>query len=154
MADLQAHVPQAIQNGFRDLLAPGGLLVGQDEQQIDVGFRRHQPAAIAAGGDDGHALGAGGDRRAIEMTGGGGVEDADDFVLNETQPFGAAAAVAILQQHLLRHRAGLDHFGLEQLRHRGTKNVLAAGMLFRERIDRGGNPRGIETIVRILGWFP
>ena len=71
VADLQPHVPQAIENGLGDLLAPGGLLVGQDEQQIDVGFRRHQPAAIAAGGDHRHALGAGGDRRAIEMPGGG-----------------------------------------------------------------------------------
>ncbi len=67
VADLQAHVPQAIENGFGDLLAPGGLLVGQDEQQIDVGFRRHQPAAIAAGGDHRHALGAGRDWRVIEM---------------------------------------------------------------------------------------
>ena len=96
VADLQSHVPQAIENGFGDLLAPGGLLVGQDEQQIDVGFRRHQAAAIAAGGDHGHALGAGGDRRAIEMPRGGGVEDADDLVLHEAQPLGAAPAVAIL----------------------------------------------------------
>jgi hypothetical protein len=39
VADLQPHVPQAIQNRLGDLLAPGGLLVGQHEQQIDVGFR-------------------------------------------------------------------------------------------------------------------
>ncbi len=32
VADLQPHVPKTIENGFRDLLAPGGLLVGQDEQ--------------------------------------------------------------------------------------------------------------------------
>ena len=149
VADLQAHVPQAIQDGFRDLLAPGGLLVGQDEQQIDVGFRRHQPAAIAAGGDDRHALGAGGNRRAIEMAGGGGEQDADDFVLDEAQPLGAAPAVTVLQQHGLRRRARRDHFGLQQLRHRGAKHILAAGMSFGERIDRGGDPRGIETIVRL-----
>ena len=72
VADLQPHVPQAIENGFGDLLAPGGLLVGQDEQQIDVGFRRHQAAAIAAGRDHRHALGARRHRRTIEMPGGGG----------------------------------------------------------------------------------
>ena len=83
VADLQPHVPQAIEDGFGDLLAPGGLLVGQDEQQIDVGFRRHQAAAVAAGGDDRHALGAGGDMRAIEMPRRGRIEDADDFVLHE-----------------------------------------------------------------------
>ena len=147
VADLQSHVPQAIQDGFGDLLAPGGLLVGQDEQQIDVGFRRHQAAAIAAGGDDRHALGAGGDRRVIEMARGGGEQDADDFVLDETQPLGAAPAVTILQQHGLRDRAGLDHFGLQQLRHGGAKHILAPGMLFGERVDRGGDPRGIETFV-------
>ena len=104
VADLQPHVPQAIQDGFRDLLAPRGLLVGQDEQQIDVGFRRHQPAAIAAGGDHRHPFGAGRNRRAIQMAGRSGEQDADDFVLDETQPFGAAPAVAVLQQHLLGDR--------------------------------------------------
>ena len=131
VADLQPHVPQAIEDGLGDLLAPGGLLVGQDEQQIDIGFRRHQSAAVAAGGDHRHALGAGGDRRAIEMPGGGRIQDADDLVLHEAQPFGAAPAVPILQQHRLRRRAGLDHLGLQQLRQRGAKNILAAGMLLR-----------------------
>ena len=58
MADLQAHVPQAIENRFSNLFAPSVLLVGQDEQQIDVGFRRHQSAAVTTGGDHRHALGA------------------------------------------------------------------------------------------------
>ena len=81
------------------------------------------------------------------MPRGGGIEDADDFVLDETQPLGAAPPVPVLQQHRLRDRAGRDHFGLEQLRHRGTEQILAAGMLFGKRIDRGGDPRGIETFV-------
>ena len=147
VADLQPHVPQAIQDGFGDLLAPGGLLVGQDEQQIDIGFRRHQPAAIAAGGDHRHALGAGGDRRAIEMAGCRRIEDADDFVLHETQPLGAAPAVTVLQQHRLRHRAGRHHFGFQQLRHGGAEHILASGVFFGERVDRGGDPRGVETFV-------
>ena len=83
------------------------------------------------------------------MAGGGGIQDADDLVLHEAQPFGAAPAVPILQQHRLRHRAGLDHFGLQQLRHRGAKHILAAGMLGGERVDRGGDPRGIETVVDV-----
>ena len=40
VADLQPHVPQAIQQRLGDGLAPGGLLVGQEKQQIDVGARR------------------------------------------------------------------------------------------------------------------
>ena len=113
VADLQPHVPQAIQDGFGDLLAPGGLLVGQDEQQIDIGFRRHQSAAVAAGGDHRHALGAGGDRRAVEMARGGGEQDADDFVLHEAQPLGAAPAVTVLQQHGLRGGARRGQLGLQ-----------------------------------------
>ena len=50
-------IPQAIENGFGDRLAPCGLLVGQQEQQIDVGAGRLQPAAVAAGRDDRHAFG-------------------------------------------------------------------------------------------------
>ena len=147
VADLQSHVPQAIQNGFGDLLAPGGLLVGQDEQQIDVGFRRHQAAAVAAGGDHRHALGAGGDRRAIEMPRGRGKQDADDLVLHEAQPLGAAPPVPILQQHGLSGGARRDQFGLQELRGGGAENVLAPGMLRGERVDRRGNPCGIETLV-------
>ncbi len=116
VADLQPHVPQAIQDRFGDLLAPGGLLVGQDEQQIDVGFRRHQSAAIAAGGDHRHALGARGDRRAVEMPRGGREQDADNFVLHVTQPFGAAPAVTILQQNSLGGGARRHQFGLQELR--------------------------------------
>ena len=77
------------------------------------------------------------------------IQDADDFVLHEAQPLGAAPAVAVLQQHRLRRGARLDHLGLQQLRHRGAKHILAAGMFFGERIDRGGDPRGIETVVRL-----
>ena len=55
--DLQPHVPEAIEDRFRDRLAPGGLLVGKQEQQIDVGARRQQAAAIAAGRDHRHAFG-------------------------------------------------------------------------------------------------
>ena len=50
-------VPQDIEHELDDALAPGGLLVGQEEQQIDVGAGRQRAAAIAAGGHDGHALG-------------------------------------------------------------------------------------------------
>ncbi len=149
VADLQSHVPQTIQDGLGDLLAPGGLLVGQDEQEIDVGFRRHQAAAIAAGGDHRHALGARGNRRAIEMARGGGEQDADDLVLDEAQPFGAAPPVPILQQYGLRRGARGNQFGLQQFRHGGAKNIFAAGEFLGERVDRGGNPRGIETFVGV-----
>ncbi|MEY9281357.1 hypothetical protein ABIA03_002549 [Bradyrhizobium yuanmingense] len=114
VADLQPHVPEAIENGFGDLLAPGGLLVGQDEEQIDVRFRRHQPAAVAAGRDHRHALGAARDRRAVEMARRGRIQDADDLVLHVAQPLGAAAAVAVLQKDRLGGGARRDQLRLEQ----------------------------------------
>jgi hypothetical protein len=147
VADLQPHVPQAIQNCFGDLFAPGGLLVGQDKQQIDVGFRRHQAAAIAAGGDHCHALGTGGDRRPIQMLRRGLEQDADDLVLDEAQSFGTAPAVPVLQQHGLRGGTRRDQLGLQQLRGGGAKQVLAPDVLFGKRVDGCGNPSGIETIV-------
>ena len=69
VADPEPHVPQAIEYRLGDRLAPGGLLVGKQKQQIDVGSRRQHAAAVAAGGDDGHALGLGGVLRGIEMLG-------------------------------------------------------------------------------------
>ena len=82
------------------------------------------------------------------MPGRRGVEDADDLVLHEAEPFGAAPAVAILQEQRLRRGACRDQFGLEQLRHRGAELVLAAGVLFGKCIDRRGDPNGLETIIR------
>jgi hypothetical protein len=145
--DLQPHVPKAIKNSLGDLLAPGGLLVGQDEQQIDIGFRRHQPAAIAAGGDDRHALGTRGRRRLIEMAGRRGEQDTDDFILHEAQPFGAVPAVTILQQQCLRDGARRNQFGLQELRGGGAEQVLASGMRDGERVHRGADPCGVETFV-------
>ena len=87
VADLEPGVPQAIEDGFRDRLAPGGLLVGQQEQQIDVGAGRLQPAAVAAGGDHRHALGLGRILRRIEMLARELEQQADDSRL----PAGTAA---------------------------------------------------------------
>ena len=92
VADLESHVPQAIEDRLGDRLAPGGLLVGQQEQQIDVGARRQQAAAVAAGRDDRHALGFRRVLRRIEVLGDELEQHADDLVLHEAQPLGAAPA--------------------------------------------------------------
>ena len=60
MADLQAHVPQAVEHGFDHLLRPGRLLPWRQEPDIDVGKRRHLAATISADGDEHEALGRGG----------------------------------------------------------------------------------------------
>ena len=59
MADFEPHVPQAIEQRFGDLFAPGGLLVGQEKQEIDVRAGGEQAAAIAAGRDHRHPFGFG-----------------------------------------------------------------------------------------------
>jgi len=83
------------------------------------------------------------------MAGGGGEQNADDFVLDETQPFGAAPPVTIPEQNRLRRRTRLDEFGLQQLCNRGAENVLMSGMFRRQRVDRGGDPRRVETFVSL-----
>ena len=150
MADLQPHVPQAIENGFGDRLAPGGLLVGKQEQQIDVGLRRHQAAAVAAGGDDRHPLGVGRDQALVEMPRRRLEQQADDGVVQVAQPLGAAAAVPVLQQLRLGRGAPLGEFALEELGDRGAKRVVAALELCGKRIDLGADARGIE--VRLDRW--
>ncbi len=54
--DLEAEIPQRIEHRLGDALAPGGLLIGKQKQEIDVGARRQQAAAIAADRDHRHAL--------------------------------------------------------------------------------------------------
>jgi len=97
----------------------------------------HQSTAITAGRDHRHALGTGGNRRAIEMARGRVEQDSDDFVLDETQPFGASPPMPVLQQDGLSRFAGGDKFGLQQFRHGGAKNIFASGVLRGERVDRG-----------------
>ncbi|MGY3405279.1 hypothetical protein ACVWZV_001392 [Bradyrhizobium sp. GM5.1] len=149
VTDLQPHVPEAIENGLGDLLAPGGLLVGQDEEQIDVGLGGHQAAAIAAGRHHCHALGTARNRRAVEMAGRGRIQDADDLVLHVAQSLGAAPAMTVLQQDRLCRSARGNQLGLEQLRHGRAERVLASLVLLGKRIDRGGDPRGVEAIVHL-----
>ena len=83
------------------------------------------------------------------MFGGGGVQDADDLVLYEAQPLRTMPAVAIPEQHGLRLGARRDQLRLQQLRHRRAEGVFTARMLLGERIDRRGDPRGLETVVTL-----
>ena len=57
VADLEAEVPQEVEHVLDDALAPGGLLVGQQEQEIDIGAGRQHAAAVAADRHHRHALG-------------------------------------------------------------------------------------------------
>ncbi len=128
MADLEPHVPQAIEDRLGDRFAPGGLLVGQQEQEIDVGAGRQDAAAVAAGGDDRHAFGLGRILRRIEVLLGEFEQDADDLVLHLAQPLGAAPAAPVRQQQLLGLGAPARQRCLEMLGDRIAHLAVAAGM--------------------------
>ena len=148
VADLQPGVPQAIEDAFGDLLAPGGLLVGQHEQQIDVGAGRLQPAAVAAGGDHRHALGLGRVVRRVEMLARELEQQADDGVFHLAQPLGAAAAVAVFQQQFLGLGAAFDQRGLQPLRDGRAQFLLAAGMVLGEFFELGGDGARVDQVAR------
>ena len=48
LADLEAQVPEAVEHALDQALPPGGLLVGGDEEEVDVGEGRHLRPAVAA----------------------------------------------------------------------------------------------------------
>ena len=126
MADLEPQVPQEVEHVLHHALAPGRLLVGQQEQEIDVGERSQQTAAVAAGGHDCHVLGVGGIGGAIDV-GNGVVEDeADELVLEQRQALRTAPAVAIVGELL----GGLGARGpqqlLQPLQHGGTRRMGGA----------------------------
>ena len=100
MADLQPQVPQHVEDELDDAFAPGGLLEGAQEQQVDVRSRRQLAAAIAAGRHHRDTLGAGGILGVIDMLGGEVVDHLDDGVLQQRQ--GARCRQA--RQAFLLHR--------------------------------------------------
>ena len=56
VADLLAQVPQHVEDGLDHALAPGRLLVGEQEEEVDVGPGRQRGAAVAADRRDAEPL--------------------------------------------------------------------------------------------------
>src|SRR5579863_3946593 len=81
------------------------------------------------------------------MPGGGIKENADDFVLDEAQPFGAATAVPVLQEHGLRLFARGNQFGLQEPGYASAKNILASSMLTCQRVDCSRNPCTVKAVI-------
>ena len=74
-------------------------------------------------------------------------QHADDVVLHAAQPFGAAAALAILQQQLLGALTPGRQRDLEPLRDRAPQLLLGAGVLFGERGEVGDDRGFVEQEV-------
>src|SRR5262249_3532358 len=95
VADFEAEIPEEIEHVFGDALAPGGLLVGKQEQKIDVGAWRQHAAPVSSLGDDGHVLGGGWVLGAIDVVGGEVVGKPDQGILELGQALGASPPVAV-----------------------------------------------------------
>jgi len=148
VADLEPHVPQAIEDRLGDGFAPGGLLVRQQEQEIDVGAGRQDAAAVAAGGDDRHVLGPRGIARRIKMLLGEFEQQADDLVLHEAEPLGAAATPPVLEQQLLGLCPPAPERGLEKLADGIAPVTVAAGVALGDGLQLGRDRGRIEEIGR------
>ena len=88
---------------------------------------RQHAAAVAAGGDDRHALGFRRVLRGIEVLGRELVQHADDLVLHEAQPLGAAPPVPVLDQQVLGRGASLHQRGLDAAGDREAQFARVAG---------------------------
>ena len=60
------------------------------------------------------------------------------------QPFGAAPAVAVLEQELFGVRARGRQRRLQTLRHRGAQFALASRIGLGERLELGGDRRAVD----------
>jgi hypothetical protein len=141
--DLEPHIPQAIEDRLRDRLAPRGLFVGQNKQEIDVGAGSHQAAPVAAGCHDRHALRFRTAFRRVEMFGRELEQDADDLVLNEAQVGGAAQAKPVLKQVCFRRLARVRQRALEP--HGDRDPQLLLPFVMRHQLFELGRDRvGVE----------
>ena len=68
MTDLELQVPQHIEHRLHDALAPRGLLVGKQEQQVDIGSGCKRAAPVAAGRHQSKTLAERSLARGVEMS--------------------------------------------------------------------------------------
>ena len=144
VTDLLAHIPQAIEQRLGDRFSPRGLLVGQDKEQIDVGARCQQPAAITAGRDHRHALGRRARLRRIKRVGGKLEQDADDLILGLAQPLSATPPMTVFQQQFFGLRARLGERRFETAGDGGAQFAIAPGMGAGKGLEVGHDRRAVE----------
>ena len=136
--DFEAQIPEQVQHVFRNALAPGRLLVGQQEQKIDVRSRCEQAAPIAAGRNDGHAFRVRRIGRPIDVDNGVIVDQPDQLVLKLAEPDSAPPPVAIDFKRRPRRLASDLHQTFEAFDDLGTRfDRRRAGVkMFRQLVTR------------------
>ncbi len=105
---------------------------------------RQDAAAVAAGGDDGHVLRFRGILRGVEMLGRELEQHADDLVLHEAQPLGAAPSVPVPDEQALGGGAPLHERDLEASRNRQAQFALVAGVDLGQTFELGRDGDRIE----------
>ena len=117
--DLQAEVPEQVEHEFDDLLAARRLLVGPQEQQIDVAERRHLAPAEAAGRDHAQPFGGAGIGGGIGAAV-GEVEDHADQLVHQERGRGQHRRPVVLERaRLLEAAADLGAAGRQRLAQQG-----------------------------------
>ncbi len=119
--DLEAEIPQHVEHVFGDALAPRRLLVGKQEQKVDVRSWRQHLAPVAACRYDRHALGIRRVRRPVDVRHRVVEEEPHQLVLEARQPRGAAAAVSVELELLARGLARCLDQRLETIEDRGAR---------------------------------
>ncbi len=146
VADGEAEVPEQIEDELDDALAPRRLLVGQQEEQIDVGARRQRSAAIAADRHHRHVFGGAARAGEIDVAGGEAKDGLDDRVLQGRQVGGAGRTLAVLLEARLgggtalgQHLLDARHDGDARLRRQEARLTGELGQLGLESLatDRG-----------------
>ena len=133
VADLQPHVPQQVEHELDDLLAARRLLVGTQEEKIDVGKRRQLAAAVAAGRHDAEPLGGAGIGGGIDALV-GEVEDHPDELVHQERGRGQHHVAIVAQRpRLLEAAADLGPARgqrlAQQRQHRRARRLAARGQV-------------------------
>src|SRR6185437_11520326 len=136
MADLQAQIPQHVENEFDDAFFPWRLLERPEKQKIDIRSRRQKPASITTRRDHSEPFGRCRVLRVIEMFDGKVVDDLDDGVLQ----FGERARRSDACQSTclgmsLDERAMFVELGFDEIK-RALAQLCLIARVMRERRQR------------------
>ena len=144
---LEAQIPQRVEHVFHHLLDMRRRLVGQQEEEIDVGIGRQLAAAVTADGDQRHLLARSGIGRRIDPGLGEVVKRADDLIHQEGQRVRGFGAGGPGFETLLNHGAAGDQRLLEHGAH-----VLARGRArsrFGQRFEFRLNRAAVDDVARV-----
>lgn len=146
MAGLQLQVPERVEHGFDHALAPGRLLVREQEEQIDIGARRQRATPVAANSDDRDPLRLRGVVGRVEIAGRGAVQPAHHRVHHGGEPVRTGQPTARSRQD----RAGRGVALVEQLPEPGNQRLPHLRLV--APVDRLEQPRDpCVGIVQHLG---